>query len=195
MRLKKNNFIGYRISVGLMLSMMLLTGCAGNPTAVPLSATPQPAVVTISRPDEPVTRTEAAMAILLGIHGNAYLPPPATGLLFTDVSADRFGAAWIEEFTLEGITSGCGDGKFCPDNPVTRAQVAVLLLRGKYGAAYTPPLGKGIFTDIESGKGDWAEQLVSDGIAAECGAALYCPADKVTRAQMAEFLAKTFDLH
>ena len=195
MRLKINNLTNYRIVAGMMISFLLLAGCAGKPTTAPLSATPQPAVVTISRPDEPVTRTEAAMAILLGIHGNAYLPPPATGQLFTDVSADRFGAAWIEDFALAGISSGCGDGKFCPDNPVTRAQVAVLLLRGKYGAAYTPPVGKGIFTDIESGKGDWAEQLVSEGIAAECGTALYCPADQVTRAQMAEFLAKTFVFH
>lgn len=32
----------------------------------------------------------------------------------------------------EGITGGCGGGNYCPENPVTRAQMAVFLVRTFY---------------------------------------------------------------
>ena len=33
------------------------------------------------------------------------------------------------ELAAEGITSGCGNGNYCPDDNVTRAQMAVFLVR------------------------------------------------------------------
>jgi hypothetical protein len=38
-------------------------------------------------------------------------------------------APWIEQLAAEGVTGGCGVGKFCPDEPLTRAQMAVFLVR------------------------------------------------------------------
>jgi hypothetical protein len=72
-----------------------------------------------------------AMAIFLlrAEHGAGYLPPPASGTQFTDVPADYWAAAWIEQLAREGITSGCGGTAYCPENPVTRAQMAVFLVR------------------------------------------------------------------
>ncbi|MBI5963051.1 MAG: S-layer homology domain-containing protein [Chloroflexi bacterium] len=176
----------------LLMFSVLLAACAGSPAPTP---TPT-ATASLSDPNTPVTRAQAAIVVLLGIHGNAYLPPPATGIVFTDVPANLFGAAWIEQFTLEGITSGCGGGMYCPDRNVTRAQMAIFLLRGKYGSAYVPPAGRGIFTDVPLGSPtiDWVEQFVNEGIATECGTGIYCPEREVTRAEMAVFLDKTFTL-
>lgn len=62
-------------------------------------------------------------------HGGNYTPPPATGTVFADVQASYWAAAWIEELANEGITSGCGGGLYCPNASVTRAEMAVLLVR------------------------------------------------------------------
>ncbi|MBI5296141.1 MAG: hypothetical protein HY869_11755, partial [Chloroflexi bacterium] len=38
-------------------------------------------------------------------------------------------AAWIEQLAAEGITGGCGGGKYCPKQVVNRAQMAVFLVK------------------------------------------------------------------
>ena len=58
--------------------------------------------------------------------------PICTGTVFNDVTAGLVGAAfcgYIEEFSDLGITAGCGGGNFCPNDNVTRAQMAVFLVR------------------------------------------------------------------
>jgi hypothetical protein len=57
---------------------------------------------------------------------------------------------WIEAFYYAGVTSGCGLGPliYCPENNVTRAEMAVFLLRAKHGAAYVPPAATHTFTDV-----------------------------------------------
>ncbi|MEP6994320.1 MAG: S-layer homology domain-containing protein, partial [Acidobacteriota bacterium] len=147
-------------------------------------------------PDSAVTRAQMAVFLLKSKNGSAYAPPPATGQVFSDVPSNSFAAAWIEELALEGITSGCGGGKFCPDAPVTRAQMAVFLLRAEHGAAYVPPPPTGVFGDLSLTDPftPWIEQLAAEGVTAGCGNGNYCPNDPSTRAQMAAFLVKTFDL-
>ncbi len=44
-------------------------------------------------------------------------PGESTGLL--DVAYDDFAAEWIKKLADEGITNGCGNGKYCPNDPVT----------------------------------------------------------------------------
>jgi hypothetical protein len=36
---------------------------------------------------------------------------------------------YIEALAGSGITGGCGNGNYCPDNPVTRGQMAVFLAK------------------------------------------------------------------
>ncbi len=148
-------------------------------------------------PESTVTRAQMAVFILRGIHGSSYVPPAATGTVFTDIPADYWAASWIEQLAAEGITSGCGGSSYCPDTTVTRAQMAIFLLRGKYGSAYIPPTATGtVFSDIPTGywAADWIEQLAVEAITSGCGGGLYCPDVNVTRAQMAVFLVKTFNL-
>ena len=124
--------------------------------------------------------------------------PPAVGdsTGFSDVATDYWAAAWIKQLAAEGITGGCGAGIYCPDATVTRAQMAVFLLKAKHGTAYTPTAATGVFTDVPVGywADKWIEQLASEGITGGCGVGIYCPDSSVTRAQMAVFLVKAFNL-
>ena len=150
-------------------------------------------------PEGTVTRAQMAVFLLRGIHNAAYNPPSAgssTG--FADVPLAYWAASWIKQLATEGITGGCGSGAYCPEAPVTRAQMAIFLLRSKYGAAYAPPAaGSGTgFTDVPTTywAAAWIKQLVAEGITAGCGTGTYCPEAPVTRAQMAVFLVRTFNL-
>ncbi len=150
-------------------------------------------------PEGTVTRAQMAVFLVRGFHGSSYTPPAvgnSTG--FTDVPATHWAAAWIKELAFQGITSGCGSGRYCPEAPVTRAEMAVFLLRSRYGANYGPPA-----VGSSTGFGDvptthwaaaWIKQLVAEGITAGCGNGNYCPHSLVTRAQMAVFLVRTFAL-
>jgi hypothetical protein len=95
------------------------------------------------------------------------------------------------------VTRGCGGGKYCPDAPVTRAQMAVFLLRKRHGAAYAPPTCTGTrFADVPAGSFacDWIEQLATEGLTSGCDPSRYCPGAPVPRDQMAIFLTEGFDL-
>jgi len=76
---------------------------------------------------------------------------------------------------------------------VTRAQMAVFLLKTEHGAAYTPPACTGLFPDVPCPSlfAPWVEQLAAEGITGGCGSGVnYCPGSPVTRAQMSVFLLK-----
>jgi hypothetical protein len=106
-------------------------------------------------------------------------------------------AAWIEELVDRGITAGCGGGNYCPAQAVTREQMAVFLLRTLEGSGYTPPsCTSPSFSDVpcSSPFARWIEELVLRGITAGCGGGNFCPANSVTRGEMAVFLVATFDI-
>jgi len=148
-------------------------------------------------PEITITRAQMAVFLLKGIHGSSYSPPAvgaSTG--FTDVPANHPTAAWIKQLSAEGITGGCGVGLYCPEKIVTRDQMAVFLLRSKYTSTYSPPPANGNFADVPTSywAAAWIEQLAVEGITSGCGAGNYCPGVNVTRAQMAVFLVRTFNL-
>jgi len=74
----------------------------------------------------------------------------------------------------------------------------VFLLRAKYGAAYQPPVAEGLFADVPASHpyAPWIEQVAREGIASGCATSpsRFCPDSPVTRAQMAVFLGRAFDL-
>jgi len=59
--------------------------------------------------------------------GSLKLAPAPAGGSFSD-DAGHWAEAWIEQLKEEGITSGYPDGTYRPENPVTRAEIAVLLV-------------------------------------------------------------------
>jgi streptogramin lyase len=148
-------------------------------------------------PENSVTRGQMAVFLLKGRFGSSFAPPPATGTVFNDVPASHPFAAWIESLAGFKTTGGCGSGNYCPDNPVRRDQMAVFLLKSKYGSAFAPPTCTGVFGDVPcpSQFADWIEQLAAEGITGGCGGNNYCPNNPNTRGQMAVFLTKTFGLN
>ncbi|MFI5415494.1 MAG: S-layer homology domain-containing protein, partial [Candidatus Lutacidiplasmatales archaeon] len=149
-------------------------------------------------PGAPVTRAQMAVFLLKGKLGADHVPPPATGTVFADVPQGSFAADWIEELASLDITGGCGNGDYCPGAPVTRAQMAVFLLKTHLGSGYEPPAATGIFGDVpvDAFAADWIEDLYGRGITGGCSASplLYCPDNPNTRGQMGVFLTKTFAL-
>jgi hypothetical protein len=150
--------------------------------------------------------TRAEMAVLLGrqIHGT-HQPPnggdPDLGEVFGDVSGDYWAAAWIEQLYEDGITRGCSTAPllFCPNEKVTRDEMAVFLVRFTHGDSSLLPDPTGdVFADVPVGY--WAaaeiEQLYRDGITTGCGAdpLRFCPYGQTTRAEIAAFLVRTFNL-
>ena len=75
------------------------------------------------------------------------------------------------------ITAGQGNGEYGRDNPATRAQMAVFLLKAEHGSSYAPPACAGAFPDVPCPSlfADWIEQLAAEGVTAGCGGGLYCP--------------------
>ncbi len=147
-------------------------------------------------PDSSVARDQMAAFLLRAEHGATYLPPGCKGI-FDDVPCPGEFADFVEQLFNEGITSGCGVGLYCPKDPATREQMAVLLLRTKNTSAYVPPAcTTQIFTDVpcSSGFAAWIGELAAEGITVGCGAGYYCPTAANTRGEMAVFIVRTFGL-
>jgi hypothetical protein len=136
-------------------------------------------------PTDAVNRGQMAafLATALG------LPPGPDA--FVDDTGSAYEAA-INAVAKAGITSGC-DAKakrFCPEDPVTRGQMAAFLAAG-----LKLPTGPDAFVDDETSPYEAAINAVAKaGITSGCDAAkkLYCPDDAVSRAQMATFLRRAF---
>lgn len=54
-------------------------------------------------------------------------PAPATATFPNDVPTTHPFFRFVEALAASGLTGGCGPGSFCPDQPVTRGQMAVFL--------------------------------------------------------------------
>jgi hypothetical protein len=114
------------------------------------------------------------------------------------VPVNYWAASWIKQLAIEGITGGCGNGNYCPTTKVTRDQMAVFLLRAKYGNTYTPP-GVGAstgFNDVPTNywAASWIKELAAQGVTGGCGGGNYCPTTVVSRDQMSVFLVANFSL-
>ncbi|HTO77550.1 MAG TPA: S-layer homology domain-containing protein [Thermoanaerobaculia bacterium] len=147
-------------------------------------------------PDNTITRAEMSIFLIRAKYGLCFTPPPATGTMFTDVAANAFGARQIELLASLGVSTGCGGGKFCPNDTVTRDQMAVFLLRTLLGSGFVPPAATGKFTDVPVSNpfAKWIEELSRRNITGGCGFNLYCPANSNTRGEMAAFIVRTFGL-
>jgi len=150
-------------------------------------------------PDRLLTRAQMAPLLLKGRFGGDYSPPPCSATVFSDVPCP--GAPfvdWVNQLATEGVTAGCGGGAYCPDGAVTRAAMAVFLLKGEHGGWYAPPqCAATVFADVPCPSGpfvDWVNQLASEGITTGCGGGDYCPNRAVDRRQTAVLVAKTFRL-
>jgi hypothetical protein len=113
-----------------------------------------------------------------------------------DVWPDNTYYPFVKRLIINGVTAGCTPIFYCASSRVTRAQMAVFLLRSKEGASYEPPPPTGtVFGDvpIDGFAAAWIEELAERDITAGCDVNLYCPDAFSTRAQMAVFLLVTLE--
>jgi len=80
-------------------------------------------------PGASVTRAQMSVFLTKSRHPVA-CTYPATGAVFSDVPTSYWAGGFVEQLWREGVTGGCGAGLFCPENPVTREQMAAFLVRG-----------------------------------------------------------------
>ena len=80
-------------------------------------------------PNAPITREEMAIWIIRAL--SDFNPSTPAMQRFNDVPSSRPGYAFIEEMFQRGITLGCSTAPplYCPDDPVTREQMATFLVR------------------------------------------------------------------
>ena len=137
-------------------------------------------------PDAPLDRATMAVWTVRVLDGED--PAPVGSTRFADVDGSHRHAAFIGRFDELGVTQGCGDGtRFCPDETVTRAQMAVFLSRA-FSLADGPDPN---FSDVPADA--WyapdVAKLAASRITKGCGdGTAFCPDDDTNRAQMATFL-------
>jgi MYXO-CTERM domain-containing protein len=140
-----------------------------------------------------LTRAQA-VTFLLKAAGISVANPPATPT-FSDVPATHTFYAYIETAAKLGITAGCGSGKFCPSDAVTRGQMAAFITRTTSWPLVAPttptfpldvPKTHLFYKPIET----VSKYCVTSG----CGTDMFCPDRAMTRAEAAIFLVRAFDL-
>ncbi|MYC85235.1 MAG: hypothetical protein F4X18_06895 [Acidimicrobiia bacterium] len=141
-------------------------------------------------PADPIPRWVVAVWLVRVLDGGD--PPGAGGSSFADVDGAEWWAPHVERLADLEVTTGCAADplRFCPDDPVTRAQMASFLARA-FDLASSSTAG---FEDVpERGTHTGSiDALAEARITAGCSndPLRFCPGDPVTRGQMATFLAR-----
>jgi hypothetical protein len=135
-------------------------------------------------PADPVTRAQMASFIARA------LSLPATSTNYFPDDAGTIFEADINRLAAAGITNGCGDGLYCPNQPVTRDQMASFIAR----ALSLAPTSTNYFSD-DNGSIHEADinRVAAAGITNGCAVSLYCPTQVITREQMAAFIHRALD--
>ena len=144
-------------------------------------------------PSEPLKRWEMAVWLVRVLDGSD--PGPVDASRFVDMDAELWWAPFVERLFALEVTVGCSTepARFCPERDVTRAQMATFLKRA-FDLEAAPSAG---FTDVSGGShAANIDALAAAGITVGCSRdpLRYCPANSVTRAQMATFLARALGL-
>lgn len=117
--------------------------------------------------------------------GVVLAPPTMTD--FGDVSSRSLHAAAIRTVATGAIESGCSPARFCPDGSVTRGEFASMLVR----AMGITPTSERRFTDTAGPNAADIEALAAAGIANGCTATTFCPGQRLSRAHLASFMARS----
>jgi hypothetical protein len=153
-------------------------------------------------PENQVPRDQMAVFIMRALGVFTPPTPPPGQQTFTDVPTNYWAYGFIEEINSRGIMQGgvgeCGTaGIFCPASSITREWMAAFLLRAK--GEFNPPTPPSQrFNDVPPSSPfyNFIDRLAVLQITLGCSTSppLYCPIGTVTRAEMAVFLVRAFNL-
>jgi hypothetical protein len=124
------------------------------------------------------------------------LNPPTPGMQrFADVPPTNMFYNFIDRLAELQITLGCGGGNYCPNDAVSREQMAAFLMRA-LGESAPPQPPSQRFTDVPPSNGFYSfiDRMAIRGVTLGCTPTAYCPTGQVTRSQMAAFLVRAFKL-
>ena len=121
-------------------------------------------------PDTAITRGQMSVFLVTSLGQS---PASCTGR-FADVPVGDPFCGFVEQLAANGITGGCGGGRFCPNDPITRGQMAVFL-EAALGHSVNSCAGR--FADVPNGHPfcGFIERLADDGITGGCGPGAFCP--------------------
>jgi uncharacterized repeat protein (TIGR01451 family) len=149
-------------------------------------------------PDSTLDRAQMAVLMVRSMYGPFYVPPAATGIFGDVVISDTDTTAdYIEQLYRDGVVNGCSAAPllYCPNDLVNRAAMSKYLVNS-LGIPLEPETG--YFTDVSgtiySAFAPYAEALFREGVTLGCGGQNFCPADTVTRDQLAVFLVRGLGL-
>jgi Raf kinase inhibitor-like YbhB/YbcL family protein len=146
-------------------------------------------------PSDNVMRDQMAVFIIRALEGNPVAGYCGSVAPFTDVPASQWACGHIKRMQELSISNGYGDGTYGPSNNVTRAQMAVFIIRALEGNPVAGYCGASApFSDVAAGY--WAcghiKRMQELGITTGYPDGSYHPEELVTREQMAAFLSRAF---
>jgi len=135
------------------------------------------------RPDLPTTRAQAATILVRALKLE---PAKAVGETFRDVNG-HWARQEIETAQAYGIIRGVGEGRFAPDEPITREQMAVMLDRILNLDIDPENLVYFIDTNVEELTWSYSAiiRLASRNVFSGYPNGFFYPKQNITRAQMA----------
>ncbi|WMJ78688.1 MULTISPECIES: S-layer homology domain-containing protein [unclassified Sedimentibacter] len=118
---------------------------------------------------------------------------------FTDVKAGSYYLGYIEWASKNGIVNGTGDGKFAPDQAISREQMAVIMANYAKAIGFELPKvhAENIFADnakIGSYANDAVKQMQMAGILAGKNGNQFDPQGTATRAEVSAVLKRFVEL-
>lgn len=127
------------------------------------------------------------------LYNQAETPATSGSSAFSDVERGAWYHSAICWAVEQGIVGGYGDGRFGPDDPITREQLAVMLWRG--AGQPTPPNLLLTFPDADQASGyalDALRWAVEQGVLSGKSGGLLDPQGQATRAEAAQMLRNLF---
>jgi len=118
---------------------------------------------------------------------------------FTDVKSDAYHLGYVEWANKNNIVKGIGDGKFAPDQSITREQMAVILQSYAKAIGFTLPKVHAENTFADSAKigayaKDAVKQMQMAGIISGKNSNLFDPQGTATRAEVSAVLRRFVEL-
>jgi uncharacterized protein YdaL len=152
------------------------------------------------RPEQEVNRGQMAVYISrAAAGGDENVSPGPAGPTFSDVPTDHWAFKYVEYACAQNIVQGYQNDTYRPDVKVNRAAMAVFVARSMVApagdSAIPEPTAPATFADVptEHWAWKWVEYCYDNGVVQGYGDG-YRPEEFVTRAQMAVFVQRAFEL-
>lgn len=145
-------------------------------------------------PEATTIRATMAQFIIRSLYNGDNFTYPTTPY-FLDVPAQHPQFSYVQKLRELGYTNGCGPTSFCPDQPVTRGQMAAFIIRTRERKRFDQAVTfvpTAFFTDVPTNDifYGYVQRMKELGITSGCSLTEYCPLGETTRGQMSVFVVR-----